>query len=144
MLRFSAQLPVREFFKYSSWLIAVLAVVLAGKGVSALQEAGIIDIAPLAHMPRIPVLGLFPTWQSIGAQFLTIAVIVAGDGIMSGWPARRWRRDGVVPWPTLAAVQVQHLLPWTRRLRLRFRLCLRVAASPVCALPRWIARPRKH
>jgi high-affinity iron transporter len=53
MLRFSAQLPVREFFKYSSWLIAVLAVVLAGKGVSALQEAGIIDIAPLAHMPRI-------------------------------------------------------------------------------------------
>ncbi|KAJ8138563.1 hypothetical protein OY671_008224, partial [Metschnikowia pulcherrima] len=54
MSRFSAQLPVREFFKYSSWLIAVSAVVLAGKGVSALQEAGIIDIAPSAHMPRIP------------------------------------------------------------------------------------------
>jgi high-affinity iron transporter len=87
MLRFSAQLPVREFFKYSSWLIAVLAVVLAGKGVSALQEAGIIDIAPLAHMPRIPVLGLFPTWQSIGAQFLTIAVIVGGW--YNEWLARK-------------------------------------------------------
>lgn len=90
MLRFSAQLPVGEFFKYSSWLIAVLAVVLAGKGVAALQEAGIIDIAPLAHMPRIPVLGLFPTWQSIGAQLLTIAVILAG-----GWFNERLARKAV-------------------------------------------------
>ena len=90
MLRFSAQLPVGEFFKYSSWLIAVLAVVLAGKGVAALQEAGIFDIAPIAYVPRIPVLGLFPTWQSIGAQLLTIAVIVAG-----GWYNEKRSRKAV-------------------------------------------------
>lgn len=78
MLRFSAQLPVATFFKYSSALIAVLAVVLAGKGVAALQEAGTIDIAPLAQIPRIPVLGLFPTWQSVGAQLLTLAVVALG------------------------------------------------------------------
>lgn len=78
MLRFSARLPVSEFFKYSSALIAVLAVVLAGKGVAALQEAGMIDIAPLAQVPRIPVLGLFPTWESVGAQLLTVAIVVLG------------------------------------------------------------------
>ena len=78
MLRFSAKLPVSEFFKYSSALIAVLAVVLAGKGVAALQEAGIIDIAPLAQIPRVPVLGLFPTWESFGAQLLTLAIVAAG------------------------------------------------------------------
>ena len=78
MLRFSAKLPISEFFKYSSALIAVLAVVLAGKGVAALQEAGLIDIAPLAGVPRIPVVGLFPTWQSVGMQLLTIAVVAAG------------------------------------------------------------------
>jgi len=78
MLRFSAQLPVSEFFKYSSALIAVLAVVLAGKGVAALQEAGMIDIAPLSQIPRIPVLGLFPTWESVGAQLLTVAIVMAG------------------------------------------------------------------
>lgn len=78
MLRFSAQLPVATFFRYSSALIAVLAVVLAGKGVAALQEAGTIDIAPLAQIPRIPVLGLFPTWQSVGAQLLTLAVVTLG------------------------------------------------------------------
>ena len=78
MLRFSARLPVSEFFKYSSALIAVLAVVLAGKGVAALQEAGMIDIAPLSQMPRIPLLGLFPTLESIGAQLLTVMIVVLG------------------------------------------------------------------
>ncbi len=78
MLRFSAKLPVGEFFKYSSALIAVLAVVLAGKGVAALQEAGMIDIAPLAQIPRIPVLGLFPTWESVGAQLLIVAIVAVG------------------------------------------------------------------
>ena len=78
MLRFSAKLPVSEFFKYSSALIAILAVVLAGKGVAALQEAGMIDIAPLAQIPRIPVLGLFPTWESVGAQLLTVAIVALG------------------------------------------------------------------
>ena len=78
MLRFSAKLPVSEFFKYSSALIAVLAVVLAGKGVAALQEAGMIDIAPLAQIPRIPVLGLFPTWESVGAQVLTVGIVAVG------------------------------------------------------------------
>lgn len=76
MLRFSARLPVSEFFKYSSALIAVLAVVLAGKGVAALQEAGMIDIAPLSQVPRIPVLGLFPTIESMGAQLLTVAIVI--------------------------------------------------------------------
>jgi high-affinity iron transporter len=78
MLRFSAKLPVSEFFKYSSALIAVLAVVLAGKGVAALQEAGMIDIAPFAQIPRIPVLGLFPTWESVGAQLVTVAIVALG------------------------------------------------------------------
>ena len=78
MLRFSAKLPVSEFFKYSSALIAVLAVVLAGKGVAALQEAGMIDIAPFSQVPRIPVLGLFPTWESVGAQLLTVSIVALG------------------------------------------------------------------
>ena len=89
MLRFSAKLPVSEFFRYSSALIAVLAVVLAGKGVAALQEAGMIDIAPFTQIPRIPVLGLFPTWESVGAQLLTVGVVAAGawyDGRLASKP----------------------------------------------------------
>src|SRR3546814_14042718 len=40
MLRYSKKLPIAKFFTYSSVLIAILAVTLAGKGVAALQEAG--------------------------------------------------------------------------------------------------------
>ncbi|MES2067474.1 MAG: FTR1 family protein [Pseudomonadota bacterium] len=78
MLRYSRQLPIAQFFSYSSWLMAGLTVVLAGKGVAALQEAGIIDIAPLAAAPRLSMLGIFPTWQSILTQFAMAAAIFVG------------------------------------------------------------------
>ena len=78
MLRYSRQLPIAKFFAYSSWLMAGLTVVLAGKGVSALQEAGIIDIAPITDGPRLSMLGVFPTWQPIVAQLLMVVAIVAG------------------------------------------------------------------
>ncbi|WP_426265265.1 FTR1 family protein [Sphingomonas sp. PWP1-2] len=78
MLRYSRTLPVAQFFRYSAWLMAILTVVLAGKGVAALQEAGVIDIAPLVSAPRISMLGVFPTWQSLSAQLVMLAAIVAG------------------------------------------------------------------
>ena len=78
MLRYSRTLPIGEFFRYSAILIAVLAVVLAGKGVGALQEAAVIPITPLASVPRITMLGLFPTVEAVAAQLLTLAAIVSG------------------------------------------------------------------
>ncbi len=78
MLRFSRTLPITQFFRYSAILIAVLAVVLAGKGIGALQEAGVVPITPLAGVPRIPMLGLFPTVEAVGAQLLTLAAVLFG------------------------------------------------------------------
>ena len=81
MLRYSRQIPIAKFFAYSSWLMAGLTVVLAGKGVAALQEAGIINIAPIAEAPRLSMLGVFPTWQSITAQLLMAVAIAVGFSI---------------------------------------------------------------
>jgi high-affinity iron transporter len=78
MLRLSARLPIAKFFQYSALLIAVLAVVLAGKGVAALQEAGMLGVSPLAGWPRSPMLGLYPTMQSLGAQLHTLELLNAG------------------------------------------------------------------
>ena len=78
MLGYSRRLPVASFFRYSAWLIAALTIVLAGKGVAALQEAGVIDIAPLTMAPRLVFLGVFPTLQSIGAQVLMLVAILVG------------------------------------------------------------------
>lgn len=81
MLRYSRILPVGTFFRYSSWLMAVLTVVLAGKGIAALQEAGWIDIVPLSVVPRVSVLGLFPTVQSVVAQIAALLAIVIGFAV---------------------------------------------------------------
>jgi high-affinity iron transporter len=78
MLRFSQKLPVGKFFTYSSVLIAILAVVLAGKGVAALQEAGLVGVAPLSNVPRISVLGIFPTSQVIAAQVAILIALIVG------------------------------------------------------------------
>jgi high-affinity iron transporter len=78
MLRFSRKLPIAKFFQYSAALIAVLAVVLAGKGVAALQEAGMIGVTPLAGLPRSPMLGLYPTLETLAAQIVMALLLAAG------------------------------------------------------------------
>lgn len=78
MLRLSKTLPIAQFFRYSAMLIAVLAVVLAGKGVAALQEAGTIGITTVPAVPRAPMLGLYPTLEAVGAQLLMIAALTFG------------------------------------------------------------------
>lgn len=74
LLRTSARLPIGKFFAASSLLVAVLAVVLAGKGIAGLQEAGWIHTSPVAF-PRIDILGIRPTWQTLLAQ-LTVLLVV--------------------------------------------------------------------
>jgi high-affinity iron transporter len=76
LLRTSARLPIGTFFAASSLLIAVLAVVLAGKGVAALQEAGWVHATPLA-IPRIDILGVLPTRQTMLAQLGVAAIALA-------------------------------------------------------------------
>ncbi|MCP5412057.1 MAG: FTR1 family protein [Alphaproteobacteria bacterium] len=78
MLHYSRKLPITTFFKYSSWLMVILTVVLAGKGVGALQEAGLIGISPIMELPRISIVGFFPTIQSILAQFIAVAALTGG------------------------------------------------------------------
>ncbi|MDF2381819.1 FTR1 family protein [Nostoc ellipsosporum NOK] len=78
MLRYSARLPITQFFSWSSILIAVLAVILAGKGIAGLQEAGILGVMPLASVPRVEMLGLFPTAQSVLAQVVATVVLAVG------------------------------------------------------------------
>lgn len=79
MLRTSARLPIGRFFSISSALIAVLAVVLVGKGIAALQEAGMLEVSPLA-LPRIDLLGVYPSRQTVMAQLLVLGVVLASYG----------------------------------------------------------------
>ena len=89
LLRYSRRLPIGKFFAYSSVLVAVLTVVLTGKGVAALQEAGLINVTSLDQYPRIPVLGMFPTTEVAVAQLAALAAIVVGFGLNARRAAAR-------------------------------------------------------
>ncbi len=78
ILRYSRKLPITQFFKYSAILIAVLAIILAGKGVGAFQEAGTISMTAVSGLPRLPDLGFFPTVETLGAQLAAFLALVIG------------------------------------------------------------------
>jgi len=75
LLRTSRRLPVGTFFAASSALIAVLALVLTGKGMQALQEAGWLATTPVSF-PRIDWLGVFPSQQTLAAQALILVIVI--------------------------------------------------------------------
>lgn len=78
MLRLGRRLPIGKFFAFSAALMAVLTVVLTGKGIAALQEAGWIGVTLLPGAPRSALLGLYPTLETIGAQLLMVVLVAAG------------------------------------------------------------------
>ncbi len=72
------RLPIRQFFQINAILLFLLAVVFTGQGIAALQEAGIVSTS-LLNFPRIEVLGVYPTAQSLGLQLL---VLMLGAGLL--------------------------------------------------------------
>lgn len=76
ILRASSRLPLRQFFGINTILMYALAIIFAGKGVAALQEAGVIGVSQIAF-PRIDLLGVYPNLQALGLQLILMAVAVA-------------------------------------------------------------------
>lgn len=73
--RVSRNIPIRQLFRYSSLMLAVLAVILIGKAVRSLQEAGYIQIASLSVHWNIPTLGLYATWPTLLSQLGVLSII---------------------------------------------------------------------
>ena len=77
IMRYSVKLPLRQFFSAAGFLMLALAVIFAGKGVAALQEAGFIPVNPV-NFPRIDLLGVYPNMQGLLLQagLIVLAVIL--------------------------------------------------------------------
>jgi high-affinity iron transporter len=72
------RLPIRQFFQINAVLLFLLAVIFTGQGIAALQEAGLVSTS-LLNFPRIELLGVYPTAQSLGLQLL---VLILGAGLL--------------------------------------------------------------
>lgn len=73
---FSLKMPISKILKLSSWVMIVLAVIFTGKATHSLQEAGLIHITPIPHLPTIDMLGVYPSVQTLLSQII-MAVFIA-------------------------------------------------------------------
>src|SRR5260370_41925341 len=82
--RFGVKVPLKPFFAVTSAMLYYMAFVFAGKGIADLQESGILGTKVVEWAPRIPVLGIYPTVQSLSLQLLLIVLLV----VAVVWPQR--------------------------------------------------------
>src|SRR3569833_1763798 len=76
MFRLSVRLPLQLFFRVNAAILVVLAVVFAGKGVAALQEAGKLPANPI-NFPEVDLLGIHPSAEGVGLQLVMVALAIA-------------------------------------------------------------------
>ncbi len=90
VFRFGLKLPIRPLFAVTGGLLYLMAMIFAGQGVHELQEAGWLSETGLAGAPRVPVLGIYPTVETLVAQAALVALAIAAALVL--WA--RARRSG--------------------------------------------------
>jgi len=75
VLRWSVKLPLQKFFSLSSMIMAVLAFILTGKGLRALQSAGVLNMTPLPSFFELSPLGIYPSLQTLFPQLFLLAIL---------------------------------------------------------------------
>jgi len=71
-VRYSKKIPVRQLFRYSAWAITLLALILIGKGVHSIQEAGWLSVTGFPVSVSVDWLGIYPTFETISAQVVLL------------------------------------------------------------------------
>lgn len=89
--RVGRRLEPRGLLLGSSVLLALLAVMLVGKGVHALQEAAVVSITPTAT-PAVPALGLHASVETLAAQAVLVALLL-GSAVRTWLGASRGAED---------------------------------------------------
>jgi high-affinity iron transporter len=86
--RIGQRLQPRPFMLVSSALLSLLVFAMTGNGIHALQEAAVVGMTELS-VPSLPVLGVYPTLESLAAQALVLLFLLGS----AAWPLLRRRRD---------------------------------------------------
>ena len=102
--RIGRKLNPRPVMLVSSALLAMLALVMTGNGIHALQEGGYVGATAIrlfgTEWSGLPVLGLHPTWQVVLAQCVVALLLV----VPSLLERARRRRDSDTSLPASSQV----------------------------------------
>jgi high-affinity iron transporter len=77
--RLTNLIPIGPVFAVTSVLLYALAIIFIGQGVASFQESGVLDATFVmgTSIPTVPMLGLYPTIQTLAAQGLLILLALA-------------------------------------------------------------------
>jgi high-affinity iron transporter len=71
------RVPLKYFFSGTGTLLYVMAFIFAGTGINQLQAAGWVPATPLNFPPAVPLLGIYPTLETLATQALLLSVFIA-------------------------------------------------------------------
>jgi high-affinity iron transporter len=77
ILKLGLRIPLKYFFGVTGALLYVMAFIFAGTGINQLQTAAWVPATPLNFPPAVPLLGIYPTLETLVAQGLLICVFIA-------------------------------------------------------------------
>ena len=80
------RVAMKPFFAVTGAMLYYMAFVFAGKGIAELQEARLVPLTVIENAPRIPMLGIYPTLESLALQglLLVLAIVAA---VWALWPS---------------------------------------------------------
>src|SRR5215831_8162814 len=84
ILKLGLRIPLKYFFGATGTLLYIMAFIFAGNGIKELQAAGWVPSTPVSFPLQLPLLGIYPTAETLAAQALMLLAFVA----TSVWMAR--------------------------------------------------------
>lgn len=72
ILKLGLKIPLKYFFIATGTLLYIMAFIFAGNGIKELQAAGWVPSTPVTFAPQVPLLGIYPTLQTLAAQGLML------------------------------------------------------------------------
>jgi len=76
ILRLGLRVPLKYFFGVTGTLLYIVAFIFAGVGIKELQAAGWVPTTPIDFPLQVPVLGIYPTVQTLTAQAIMLCAFV--------------------------------------------------------------------
>ena len=76
IFKLAVRIPIKYFFSATSLLLYFLCFILIGKGIHELQGAGLIGSTFVDYVPRIDILGIYPTLETVIPQSVIVAAFI--------------------------------------------------------------------
>jgi high-affinity iron transporter len=90
IFKLGLRIPLKYFFGATGTLLYIVSFIFAGNGIKELQAAGWLPSTPLSFPPQLPLLGIYPTLETLAAQTLMLLAFIASFT----WLLRESRKTG--------------------------------------------------